>query len=677
MIQQLSQRFQQQKSRHISLIVILIGLMLSGLGAYKVRSEEEKKIQLTLQLRSLLISTTLERSVRSDFEALDTVPRVFQQSSNFSETEFQHFFETEFKNKPTIDALSWVPRITEQQRPQFEGQHRDRFPGIREINAQSILQNATTRPEYFPMLYAATKGKATSIIGLDLATSTTVATAMNQARDTGQSVATLAIDDPNQNDLDQLRLLVLTPVYDTPTPPEGLDARRQALAGFFAGELLIFNVVRGSFDELNMGGIDVFVTEEAEDTRLLHVHKKRNGEYVEGTLQELDATLQTQNIYANTSLEVSGNDWTLFFIPNKRFLESQRTQQWILVWIAGSISALTLGLYLKRQGDYATSTRALLNQLEDKNQCLATTLSDLKKTQTQAIQTEKLSALGRMVGGIAHEINNPVSFIFGNLKHLGNDFSDLIQVLQYYQSQPQPSTALPDELEDIDIPYIEKDVPKAITSMKAGANRIRDIVLALRTFSHLDESERKTINLHPCLDSTLVILEHRLHEKSPRPTIQITKIYGDLPDVDCLPGQLNQVFMHLLNNAIDALEDAWGNGKWEMGNGEKGTGEKPEGEVESYSVDQTPQIWIYTEANADNTVSIRVVDNGLGIPEDIRTKLFDPFFSTKPIGKGTGLGLAVSHQVVQRHGGTLTCNSRRGEKTEFVITMPLQMADEA
>lgn len=670
MIMQLSKHLQRKKGRYIAVTVMVIGLILSGLGAYKVRSEEEKKIQLTLQLRSLLISTTLQRSVQNNLESFDSVYSFFQQSNTFSEADFSQFVSTELQIKPSIDSLSWVPRITEQQRQAFETQQRDRFSSIREFDPQGNLQRVTPRKEYFPILYTATKGENESILGLDLATSTTVSTAMNQARDSGKTVATLAIDDSELDTLDQLRLLVITPVYDSPTlpkgsVPEGIDVRRETLSGFFTGELLIFNVVRGSFDELNMGGLDVFVTEEADDTRLLHVHKKRNGEYVEGTLQELDATLEKQNIYANTSLEVSGSDWTLFFIPNANFLKSQRTRQWIVVGVAGAISTLMLGFYLKRQSDYAIATQALLNQLEDKNQGLATALIDLKRTQAQVLQTEKLSALGRMVGGIAHEINNPVSFISGNLKHLKKDFSDILKTLVYYRSQTPQVTALPHGLKDVDIEFIEEDTPKAITSMQAGANRIRDIVLALRTFSHLDEAERKTIDLHPSLDSTLIILEHALKEQPPRPAIKITKVYGDLPAIDCFPSQLNQVFLHILNNAIDALNKAWAQGKW------------AESDSHSASVDHSPQIWIYTEANADDTVSVRMVDNGLGISEKLRPQIFDPFFSTKPIGKGTGLGLSVSHQVIQQHGGTLVCNSHDREKTEFVVTLPIKMSTES
>ena len=298
-----------------------------------------------------------------------------------------------------------------------------------------------------------------------------------------------------------------------------------------------------------------------------------------------------------------------------------------------------------------TRTTARLAQAQTKQ--LEQTLHQLQRTQTQLIQSEKMSSLGQLVAGVAHEINNPVNFIYGNLSYTSEYTENLLKLLQLYQQQyPQPTATILEAIEAFEIDYIVEDLPKIVASMKVGADRIRDIVLSLRTFSRLDEAEMKQVDIHEGIESTLLILQNRLKNKPDRPPINLIKEYGNLPLVECYPGQLNQVFMNLLSNAIDALE-------MDMNKSER-TG-------------KNFAITIRTEVTANNCVVMRIADSGPGMSEDVKKRLFDPFFTTKPIGKGTGLGLAISHSiVVEKHGGELSCNSVLGEGSEFAIEIPLR-----
>lgn len=300
-------------------------------------------------------------------------------------------------------------------------------------------------------------------------------------------------------------------------------------------------------------------------------------------------------------------------------------------------------------------------QLRQQAEELKVALRELQNTQTHLIQTEKMSSLGQLVAGVAHEINNPVNFIYGNLTPAKEYTQDLLSLLQLYQSHyPEPVLEIQDFAEQIELDFLKLDFPQIINSMKVGADRIREIVLSLRTFSRLDEAEMKAVDIHEGIDSTLMILQNRLKGNDQRPIIEIIKEYGKLPLVECYAGQLNQVFMNILSNAIDALEESFIICPILGENARRIEQRTP------------PRICIRTQLQQPNQVTIRIADNGLGIPEDVKKQLFDPFFTTKPIGQGTGMGLAISYQIItEKHGGSLECISQPGQGAEFVIKIPL------
>ncbi|MBD2452960.1 sensor histidine kinase [Nostoc sp. FACHB-87] len=296
--------------------------------------------------------------------------------------------------------------------------------------------------------------------------------------------------------------------------------------------------------------------------------------------------------------------------------------------------------------------------LENRGQELETILGNLKALQIKLVESEKMSAIGVLVAGIAHEINNPVSFIYGNLNYAHKYFQDVLDLLEIYQKHyPNPAIDIQQKIKAIELEFIQEDAHKLFQSMMCGAERICEIVKSLRTFSRLDEAEFKTVNIHDGIDSTLVILNNRFKASSNKLSdIQIIRNYEKLPLVECYAGQLNQVFMNILANATDALEEAV---------------IKKRCTQENFH----PTIEIETKVINHDWVEISIADNGLGIAETVQTKLFDPFFTTKDIGKGTGLGLSISYKIiVELHRGQLECHSTPGTGAKFIIQIPIRQS---
>ncbi|HLO51761.1 MAG TPA: ATP-binding protein, partial [Kamptonema sp.] len=311
-------------------------------------------------------------------------------------------------------------------------------------------------------------------------------------------------------------------------------------------------------------------------------------------------------------------------------------------------------LYIQTQEQVELLNQSLIqqkqmeNQLRQQTEYLEQTLKELRQIQGQLIQSEKMSSLGQLVAGIAHEVNNPAAFIYGNLSHVSQYTENLLELVELYQQHyPIPVLEIQAKSEEVDLEFLSEDLSKLLSSMQVGAERIRDIVKSLRNFSRLDESEVKAVNIHEGIDSALMILQSRLNGSPKYAGIEVIKEYGNLPPIECYAGQLNQVFMNILTNAIDALEA-------------RHQGDKK-------------IIRITTSLHKSDRVRISIADNGCGMTEEVKQRLFDPFFTTKPVGKGTGMGLSISYQIVTiEHRGRLYCISEPGTGTEFVIKIPLR-----
>lgn len=374
------------------------------------------------------------------------------------------------------------------------------------------------------------------------------------------------------------------------------------------------------------------------------------------TCRQLKANPSTQNIPVifMTALSDTVDKVKGFHLGAVDYITKPFEQEEVLMRVKHHLQVTNLTKQLQTQNHLLNQlTQELEQRVEDRTAKLSQALCKLQQSQVSLVQKEKMAALGELVAGVAHEINNPLSCIAGNLDHADDYVQDLIELIRLYQQHyPHPIPAIQNLIENIDLEYLVEDLPQMISSMQNSSDRIEQIVYSLRHFSRRDETAAQSVNIHEGIDSTLLILQHRLKATSDRPEIQVVKEYGELPAIVCYPGPMNQVFMNILANAIDAIDEAT---------------------KTPATAGRQPTIWIRTIVSEQRFALIQIADNGIGMTAEVKQRLSDPMFTTKPVDKGTGLGLSISRQIIEeKHGGCLKCMSEPGNGAEFWIQLPFQ-----
>ncbi len=654
-----------------SILVVLTtiaGVGVSAIASLEVYHWEEKMQHTQLQEQLDQMAINIQKDVNSSLEVVRAVGTLYSTSEDVKEEKLQSFVQSFLYRYSSLKAIAWVPRVAKEERLFYENLGKTPnhpFFQIKEKTQGAEIVKAEKSSTYFPIFHLIPNWGNQDILGLDLASIPPYQLPLQKSVERGELITTTPEFSTKEK---ESSFLVIFPVFHdfqqnltklTPLEQENLK-------GFNVGVLLVSPIIRSAIQEAKLNLINVYIQDAmvSDSQNFIAFYHGENKQIIVDPNSAKSWQLGEKIDCPDGSgcsriLNIGDRRWLLQFFLTPEYIKSQQHWRASITLICGlSLTGLVL-FYVLSLLSYTENIEEVVTERTVKSEQLEQTLEELKKTQTHLIQTEKMSSLGLLVAGVAHEINNPVNFIYGNLHHANQYLKDLLYLISLYQKHyPQPHPDIPEYMENIDFLFVKEDLPKLISSMRMGAQRILEIVISLRNFSRLDESDMKLVNIHEGIDSTLLILQNRLKPKFNYPQIEIIKEYGNLPLVECYPGQLNQVFLNILINAIDAIDY-----------------DNQQREKKKIPI-RSSQITIKTEQSHPDRVMIRISDNGMGITETIKQRLFDPFFTTKPVGKGTGLGLSISYQIiVDQHKGSLRCESSPGKGTEFFIEIPLRLQE--
>lgn len=605
-------------------LTVCVGAGLSAIAFSVTYNWEYKFMQAQLQEQLDKIATDIQKDVSGNVEVIRAAGAFYSVFDEAPKPEIQKFVGSALYRHPSLKAIAWLPRVSDSQ--QFLTDEID--------------------------------------LGLDL---TPNRLALEQAIKRQEITATDRQILPTQN---LPSIFVFLSILDrndsgnsTALSPHISVFEQKNLKGFTIGVFLIDAMIKSAVQETKLNFVNVYLQDAMapQEQKFLAFYESNTKRII--TDENITNKLKIgEKIYCPDGssctriLNIENRRWLLRFLVTPEYINPQRFWRSLSVLTFGIVLTMAATGYLLSLLNYTDRLEKVAAERTVKSQELEKTLQELQQTQAQLVQTEKMSSLGLLVAGFAHEINNPINFIYGNIHHASEYARDLLELVQLYQKYDlNPRSEIAEYLENIDFNFVSDDLPKLLSSMKIGADRILQLVKSFRNFSRLDEGEMKPVNIHEGIDSTLLILQIRLKAQPDSPPIQVVKNYGNLPLVECYAGELNQVFMNIIANAIDVIESY---------NLERGYQE---------AIANPCAIAITTEYSTPDRITVRIADNGPGMAEKVKQRLFDPFFTTKPVGKGTGLGLSISYQiVVEKHKGFLRCESAPGQGTEFSIEIPLR-----
>lgn len=652
-------------------LTLCTGTGLSLIAAGVVWNWENQRMQAAFYQQADRLNGTLQQSINKNLDFLYSIQAFYSASTEVSRQDFKQFVQPALSRNSAVYSVNWVLRVPAAEQAAYEEAIRaEGFPAfqIYEQDADKKPVPVKARSEYFPITYREALEADTKSLGFDLASNPERKAALEKSVNTEKIAASGKIKLIKN---DRPGLQVFLPIPRNETSGDNSVNGRQNLMGVIAGVFQIASMVDFSLQSLNLDNINFYLYDNSatDKERFLVRYDSQAKQLIDDPKLEkpelinLGGQICKNSSACTRTFNVADRQWMLLVLPGNGYTSLRTRQGSLAISAIGLLMTGSLTIYLLMSLERTVKIEKQVCdrtiQLKERTAELETALENLQQAQLKLIQTEKMSSLGQLVAGVAHEINNPVNFISGNLIHAGEYTKNLLELVEIYQQQyPNPTPEVQAKLKKIDLEFITEDLPKILKSMNLGSERICQIVLSLRNFSRLDEAEMKSVDIHQGIDSTLMILDSRLKSNGNFTGIQVIKEYGKLPLIECWAGQLNQVFMNVLSNAIDVLSDE----------------KKPKKAAVNHSSNSMfiPTIRISTELLNCNSVCVRIADNGSGMTENVKKRLFEPFFTTKPVGKGTGLGLSIGYQIVEKHQGSLRCVSAPGEGTEFWIEVPVR-----